>query len=139
MAATWVQTERQLISLLRLRKASQLLSQADHAWVKSSSSHPGNACQDTAVKLAIGELYDDVFTLVAKVGRLPDPRVGGVEQAIMKLGSKIANTLTWNNLNLEIMIANLLDEYPMLLFVIEGAIALGLLLFIVLWTGKGKK
>jgi hypothetical protein len=27
----------------------------------------------------------------------------------------------------------------MLLFVIEGAIALGLLLFIVLWTGKGKK
>jgi hypothetical protein len=37
------------------------------------------------------------------------------------------------------MISNLLDEYPMLLFVIEGAIALGLLLFIVLWTGKGKK
>jgi len=27
----------------------------------------------------------------------------------------------------------------MLLFVAEGAIALGLLLFIVLWTGKGKK
>jgi hypothetical protein len=37
------------------------------------------------------------------------------------------------------MIANLLDEFPMLLFVIEGAIALGLLLFIDLWTGKGKK
>jgi len=37
------------------------------------------------------------------------------------------------------MIANLLDEYPMLLFVIEAAIALGLFLFIVLWTGKGKK
>jgi len=37
------------------------------------------------------------------------------------------------------MIANLLDEYPMLLFVIEGAIALGLLLFIVIWKGKGKK
>jgi hypothetical protein len=37
------------------------------------------------------------------------------------------------------MIANLLDEYPMLLFVFEGAIALGLLLFIVLWTGNGKK
>ena len=43
------------------------------------------------------------------------------------------------NLDIEIMIANLLDEYPMLLFVMEGAIALGLLLFIVLWTGKGKK
>jgi hypothetical protein len=37
------------------------------------------------------------------------------------------------------MIANLLDEYPMLLFVFEAVIALGLLLFIVLWTGGGKK
>jgi hypothetical protein len=37
------------------------------------------------------------------------------------------------------MIANLLDEYPMILFALEGGIALGLLLFIVLWTGKGKK
>jgi len=27
----------------------------------------------------------------------------------------------------------------MLLFAFEGAVALGLLLFIVLWTGKGKK
>jgi len=44
-----------------------------------------------------------------------------------------------NPVNLEIMIANLLDEYPMILFVLEGGIALALLLFIVLWTGKGKK
>ena len=65
--------------------------------------------------------------------------MGGVEQATTKLASTITNTLVWNNLILEIMIANLLDEYPMLLFVLEGAIALGLLLFIVLWTGKGKK
>ena len=43
------------------------------------------------------------------------------------------------NLNIEIMIANLLDEYPMILFAVEGVIALALLLFIVLWTGKGKK
>ena len=70
-----------------------------------------------------------------------------MEQPEIKLVSRIANTLTKIasfvsnriNLNLEIMIANLLDEYPMLLFVVEGAIALGLLLFIVLWTGKGKK
>ena len=65
--------------------------------------------------------------------------MGGVEHPATRLVIRIANTLTSNNLNLEIMIANLLDEYPMLLFVIEGAIALGLLLFIVLWTGKGKK
>lgn len=37
------------------------------------------------------------------------------------------------------MIANLLDQYPMLLFVLEGLLALGLLLFIVLWTSKGRK
>jgi hypothetical protein len=43
------------------------------------------------------------------------------------------------NLNIEIMIANLLDEYPMILFALEGGLALALLLFIVLWTGKGKK
>ena len=72
--------------------------------------------------------------------RYPGPRVGGVEHPAIKLAIKIANTLTGTNLlNLKIMIANLLDEYPMLLFVFEGAVALGLLLFIVLWTGKGKK
>ncbi len=67
------------------------------------------------------------------------PRVGGVEHPAIKLATRIANTLNETYLNLEIMIANLLDEYPMLLFVFEGAVALGLLLFIVLWTGKGKK
>ena len=79
--------------------------------------------------------------------RFPDPRVGGVEHPEIKLARKIANTLAritsftthCIDLNLEIMIANLLDEYPMILFAVEGAIALGLLLFIVLWTGKGKK
>jgi hypothetical protein len=65
--------------------------------------------------------------------------VGGVEHPAIKLTTRIANTLNGTYLNLEIMIANLLDEYPMLLFVFEGAVALGLLLFIVLWTGKGKK
>jgi hypothetical protein len=43
------------------------------------------------------------------------------------------------NLDIEIMIANVLDEYPMILFALEGGLALALLLFIVLWTGKGKK
>jgi hypothetical protein len=75
------------------------------------------------------------------------PRVGGLEQPATKLTMRIANTLIVKvcfrtgsiNLISENMIANLLDQYPMLLFVAEGAIALGLLLFIVLWTGKGKK
>ncbi len=71
-----------------------------------------------------------------------------MEQAAKRLARVIANTLQRRirevvsrliNLDIEIMIANLLDEYPMILFAVEGGIALALLLFIVLWTGKGKK
>ncbi len=71
-----------------------------------------------------------------------------MEQAANKLAMLITNTLQTRiregfsrliNLDIEIMIANLLDEYPMILFAVEGGIALALLLFIVLWTGKGKK
>jgi len=74
--------------------------------------------------------------------------VEGVEQAVNRLVMAIANTLQTRirevfsrliNLDIEIMIANLLDEYPMILFAVEGGLALALLLFIVLWTGKGKK
>jgi hypothetical protein len=74
--------------------------------------------------------------------------VEGVEQAPNRLVIATANTLQTMirvtssrhiNLDIEIMIANLLDEYPMILFVLEGGLALALLLFIVLWTGKGKK
>jgi hypothetical protein len=74
--------------------------------------------------------------------------VGGVEQAANRLVMVIANTLQTRirvafsqliNLDEEIMIANLLDKYPMILFALEGGLALALLLFIVLWTGKGKK
>jgi hypothetical protein len=74
--------------------------------------------------------------------------VEGVEQAANRLTMVRANTLHARirvafsrliNLDKEIMIANLLDEYPMILFALEGGLALALLLFIVLWTGKGKK
>jgi hypothetical protein len=61
------------------------------------------------------------------------------DNKVIVVTAAITTTLTSSHLYFKIMIANLLDEYPMLLFVIEGAIALGLLLFIVLWTGKGKK
>ncbi|BDX20825.1 hypothetical protein TUM22923_01460 [Polynucleobacter sp. TUM22923] len=73
-------------------------------------------------------------------------------QPMIMLARAIANTLRarvcllqaksallLNSLDIKIMIANVLDEYPMILFVLEGGLALALLLFIVLWTGKGKK
>ena len=82
-------------------------------------------------------------------GRLTGPRVGGVVHPTINAATARRNTLRAVfftpthciafNLNIEIMIANLLDEYPMLMFVFEAGLALALLLFIVLWTGKGKK
>jgi hypothetical protein len=85
---------------------------------------------------------------VSVAERLLGPRVEGVVQAAIRLEIAIANTLQARirvvfsrliNLDIKLMIANLLDEYPMILFVLEGGLALALLLFIVLWTGKGKK
>ena len=93
------------------------------------------------MKLAIGELYGATAVLA---GRELDLPVGGVEQPARSAINTRANTLVKTNRfvtiwKFRIMIANLLDEYPMLLFVLEAAVALGLLLFIVLWTGGGKK
>ena len=78
------------------------------------------------------------------IDRELDLPVGGVEQPARRAVNTTANTLVKTNRfvtiwNFRIMIANLLDEYPMLLFIFEAVIALGLLLFIVLWTGGGKK
>ena len=89
----------------------------------------------------MGELYG---AAEVPLDRELDRPAGGVEQPARRAANNRANTLAQANRfttiwKLRIMIANLLDEYPMLLFVLEGAIALGLLLFIVLWTGKGKK
>ncbi len=35
--------------------------------------------------------------------------------------------------------ADLFDEYPMLIFALEALVALALLIFIVVWTASGKK
>jgi hypothetical protein len=35
--------------------------------------------------------------------------------------------------------SDLFDEYPMLIFGLEALVALGLLIFIVVWTTSGKK
>jgi hypothetical protein len=40
---------------------------------------------------------------------------------------------------METAMSDLLDEYPMLMFALEALIALGLLVFIVVWTASGKK
>ena len=74
--------------------------------------------------------------------------VGGVAQEIMsKLAIAALMGTTKADLRFTIicrkenkpMLAQLFDEYPMLLFVLEGLLALVILLTIVFWTGKGRK
>ncbi|WP_353439960.1 hypothetical protein [Polynucleobacter sp. UK-FUSCHL-C3] len=74
--------------------------------------------------------------------------VGGVAQEIKSklaiaaiMGTTKADlrfTITRRKEN-KSMLAQLFDEYPMLLFVLEGLLALVILLTIVFWTGKGRK
>jgi hypothetical protein len=40
---------------------------------------------------------------------------------------------------METAMSDLFDEYPMLIFALESLLALGLLIFIVVWTSSGKK
>jgi hypothetical protein len=40
---------------------------------------------------------------------------------------------------METAMSDLLDQYPMLIFALEAFLALGLLIFIVVWTASGKK
>jgi hypothetical protein len=138
--------------LLRFTIALQLSSQAGHAALKSSSCQPGICCHATALKVAIGLVKLAAGTLLSVDGtRCPGARVGGVAQPTSKTNARPNIAIRWHwcsdccflllqkGCQFIIMIANLLDQYPMLLFVLEGLLALCLLLFIVFWTSKGRK
>jgi hypothetical protein len=132
--------------------ALQLSSHADHAALKSSSCQPGICCHATGLKLAIGLVKLAAGALLSIDGvRCPGPRVGGVAHPTSKISTRVHIAIRWQRYSdccfvalqkgcqFIIMIANLLDQYPMLLFVLEGLLALCLLLFIVFWTSKGRK
>jgi hypothetical protein len=132
--------------------ALQLSSHADHAALKSSSCQPGICCHATALNVAIGLVKLAAGPLLSVDGaRCPGARVGGVAQPTSKTSTRVNIAIRWHRgsdccfmllqkrCRFIIMIANLLDQYPMLLFVLEGLLALCLLLFIVFWTSKGRK
>jgi hypothetical protein len=146
------QTPLQDRVLLRFTIALQLSSHADHAALKSSSCQPGICCHATALKVAIGLVKLAAGALLSVAGaRCPGARVGGVAHPTSKINTRANIAIRWGRCSdccflllqkgcqFIIMIANLLDQYPMLLFVLEGLLALCLLLFIVFWTSKGKK
>ena len=92
----WAHAWRQLMSPLRdprLSKPSQLFCQAGHACINSSSCHPGIACHETALKLAMDELYAE-GAAPELLARYPVPRVGGVEHEVSKVTIEIAAIAT---------------------------------------------
>jgi hypothetical protein len=143
---------------LRLRKALQLCNHACQASASTSSFHPGISLKLTGDKLA-DEAASSATTVSTIFGvRGKDDVVAGTEGALGFVGgaahdtrNKAAHTALTEPLKPDLrftivcrkknapMIAQLFDEYPMLLFVLEGLIALGILLAIVFWTGKGRK
>lgn len=151
------QTEIQLTGpVLRFRRALQLCSHACQASASASSFHPGMSLKFTGDKLA-DEAASSVTTVSMTLGvRGKDEDadgpeldfVGGVAQEIKSklaiaalMGTTKADlrfTITRRKEN-KSMLAQLFDEYPMLLFVLEGLLALVILLTIVFWTGKGRK
>ncbi|WP_234408189.1 hypothetical protein [Polynucleobacter difficilis] len=132
--------------------ALQLSSHADQAALKSSSCQPGICCHATGLKLAIELVKLAAGALLSIDGvRCPGARVGGLAHPASKTSTRAhiairldrcsggCLLLLQKGCKFIIMIANLLDQYPMLLFVLEGLLALCLLLFIVFWTSKGRK
>jgi len=135
---------------LRLRKALQLCNQDCQASEIVSSFQPGISLKLTGVRLA-DEALSSVVTGSTTFGTRGTEEggedtgfVGGVAHEIR---NRLATTQQTVDLRTTIvlknekvvMLAKLFDEYPMLLFVLEGLLALVILLAIVFWTGKGRK
>jgi hypothetical protein len=143
---------------LRLRKALQLCNHACQASASTSSFHPGISLKLTGDKLA-DEAASSATTVSTIFGvRGKDDVVAGTEGALGFVGgaaqeikSKLAIAALMGTTKADLrftitrrkenksMLAQLFDEYPMLLFVLEGLLALVILLTIVFWTGKGRK
>ncbi len=115
-----------------------------------SSFQPGISLKLTGVRLA-DEALSSVVTGSTTFGARGTEEggedtgfVGGVAHEIRnRLATPqqtvdLRTTIVFKNEKV-VMLAKLFDEYPMLLFVLEGLLALIILLAIVFWTGKGRK
>jgi hypothetical protein len=134
----------------RLTKPSQLLFQAGHAAVKSSSYQPGKSFHEALINLATDDEYS--FELAEPLLAIGFGLYSGVlAQEINANAKAIKSPYDKNFLKsmLERLIpdsskrssplSDLFEKYPMLLFALEAGLALVVFVFIVVWTMSGRK
>jgi hypothetical protein len=146
-----LQTDFQSMPLgFRLTKPSQLLFQAGHAAVKSSSYQPGKSFHEALINVATDDEYPLELTeplLAAGFGLYS----GALAQEINANAKAIKSPydknflrstperLTFDSGKRSCPLSDLFDQYPMLLFAIEAGAALVLFVIIVVWTMTGRK
>jgi hypothetical protein len=146
-----LQTDFQSMPLgFRLTKPSQLLFQAGHAAVKSSSYQPGKSFQEALINLATDDEYSlelAELLLATGVGLYSGAlaqEINANAKAIKSPYDKnffipIPERPTSDSSKRSCPLSDLFDQYPMLLFAIEAGAALVLFVIIVVWTMTGRK
>jgi hypothetical protein len=146
-----LQTDFQSMPLgFRLTKPSQLLFQAGHAAVKSSSYQPGKLFQEALINLATDDEYSlelAELLLATGVGLYSGAlaqEINANAKAIKSPYDKnffksMPERLTSDSSKRSCPLSDLFDQYPMLLFAIEAGAALVLFVIIVVWTMTGRK
>jgi hypothetical protein len=134
----------------RLTKPSQLLFQAGHADVKSSSYQPGKSFHDALINLDTDDEYSpELAELLLATGF--GLYSGALAQEINANAKAIKSPYDKNFFKSKperptpdpskrsCPLSDLFDQYPMLLFMIEAGAALVLFVIIVVWTMMGRK
>jgi hypothetical protein len=134
----------------RLTKPSQLLFQAGHAAVKSSSYQPGKSFHDALINLDTDDEYSlELAELLLATGfglysGALAQEINANAKAIKSPYDKnffklVPERLTPDPSKRSCPLSDLFDQYPMLLFMIEAGAALVLFVIIVVWTMSGRK
>jgi hypothetical protein len=134
----------------RLTKPSQLLFQAGHAAVKSSSYQPGKSFHDALINLDTDDEYSlELAELLLATGfglysGALAQEINDNAKAIKSPYDKnffklVAERVTADPSKRNCPLSDLFDQYPMLLFMIEAGAALVLFVIIVVWTMSGRK
>jgi hypothetical protein len=133
----------------RLTKPSQLLFQAGHAAVKSSSYHPGKSFHEALINLATDDEYSPEPTELLLIGfglysGALAQEINANAKAIKSPYDKnffrsVPKRVTPDPSKRSCPLSDLFDQYPMLLFAIEAGTALVLFVIIVVWTMMGRK
>jgi hypothetical protein len=134
----------------RLTKPSQLLFQAGHAAVKSSSYQAGKSFHEALINLDTDDEYSPelVEPLLATGFGLYSgvlaQEINANAKAIKSPYDKsflrsILERYTPNAGKRSCSLSDFFEKYPMLLFALEAGLALVVFVFIVVWTMSGRK